>query len=92
MRLRHSGMPSLDPGEFNIDKFQCSNVDIGLRRGFSGSALLVSPHSVLSGGSITGLPRFTHLLRPARLLAPLHGPDRFSGQRGLLLPGFQRDR
>jgi len=34
----------------------------------------------------------SHLLRPARLLAPLHGSDQFPSQRGLLLPGFQRDR
>jgi hypothetical protein len=34
---------------------------------------------------------FTHLLRPARLLAPLYGSDHLRGQRGLLLPGFQRD-
>ena len=29
-------------------------------------------------------------LRPARLQAPRSGPDRSPGQRGLLLPGFQR--
>src|SRR5262249_15962874 len=34
---------------------------------------------------------FTHLLRPARLLAPRYGSDHLHGQRGLLLPGFQRD-
>src|SRR4030095_10966456 len=34
---------------------------------------------------------FTHLLRPARLLAPLYGSDHLRGQRGLLLPGFQRE-
>src|SRR5262249_24916545 len=34
---------------------------------------------------------FTHLLRPARLLAPRYGSDHLRGQRGLLLPGFQRD-
>src|SRR5436853_4467400 len=33
---------------------------------------------------------FTHLLRPARLLAPRYGSDHLRGQRGLLLPGFQR--
>ena len=32
-------------------------------------------------------------LRPARLLAPLHGSDRaLPSQRELLLPGFQRDK
>jgi hypothetical protein len=39
---------------------------------------------------ISGLPRFTHLLRPARLLGTLHGSDRSPSQRRLLLPGFQR--
>jgi hypothetical protein len=34
--------------------------------------------------------RFTHLLRTAKLLAPLHRSDRLPGQRGLLHPGFQR--
>jgi hypothetical protein len=32
----------------------------------------------------------SQLLRPVRLLAPQYGPDRSPGQRGLLLPGFQR--
>jgi len=40
--------------------------------------------------SLHWLPRFTHLLRPAKLLAPLYGSDRLPGRRGLLLPGFQR--
>ena len=34
---------------------------------------------------------FTHLLWPARLLAPLYGSYHLRGQRGLLLPSFQRD-
>ena len=38
-----------------------------------------------------GATWFTHLLRPARLLAPQYGSDHLRGQRGLLLPGFQRD-
>ena len=36
-----------------------------------------------------GATWFTHLLRPARLLAPQYGFDHLRGQRGLLLPGFQ---
>src|SRR5215475_12249554 len=40
--------------------------------------------------SLHWLPRFTHLLRPAKLLAPLYGSDRLPGRRGLLLPGFQQ--
>ena len=39
-----------------------------------------------------GATWFTHLLRPARLLAPQYGSDHLRGQRGLLLPGFQRVR
>src|SRR5262245_46895900 len=56
------------------------------------SALPSLPQSVSRGASISGLPRFTHLLRPARLLGALYGSDRLPGQRRLLLPGFQRDR
>ena len=87
-----SDMPSpRTPESSSVDKFQCNDADIGLRRGFNGSALPISPQSISRGGSITGLPRFTHLLRPASLLAPLHGSDQFPSRRGLLLPGFQRD-
>src|SRR6266436_3486230 len=40
-----------------------------------------------------GATWFTHLLRPARLLAPpQYGSDHHRGHRGLLLPGFQRVR
>ena len=39
-----------------------------------------------------GATWFTHLLRPARLLAPQYGSDHHRGRRGLLLPGFQRVR
>src|SRR5262249_12916042 len=46
--------------------------------------------SVSRGGTISGLPRFAHLLRPASLLAPLYGSDRFPSCRGLLRPGFRR--
>src|SRR5204863_5927460 len=35
---------------------------------------------------------FTHLVRPSRFLAPRYGSDHLRGQRGLLLPGFQRDK
>jgi hypothetical protein len=87
------GMPSpKTPGSSNMDKFQRSHVDIGLRRVLNGSALPKSPQSASRGVSITGLPRFTHLLRPASLLAPLYGSDWSPGRRELVLPGFQRDR
>src|SRR5258708_12896500 len=36
-----------------------------------------------------GASWFTHLLRPARLLAPPYESDHLRGQRGLFLPGFQ---
>jgi len=86
-------MPSpKTPESSTIDKFQSSNVDKGLRRGLTGSALSKPPQSVSRGETISGLPRFAHLLRPASLLAPLYGSDRFPSRRGLLLPGFQRDR
>ena len=67
-----------------------SDVDIGLRRILTGSALPKSLQSVSRRGSISWLTRFTHLLRPAELLAPLYGSNRFLSRRGLLLPGFQR--
>ena len=51
-----------------------------------------SRKSVSRGRRISRLPRFTHLLRPARLLGALYGSDRFPSHRRLLLPGFQRDR
>src|ERR1700746_2986097 len=41
---------------------------------------------------IFGATWFTHLLRPARLLAPQYGSDHLRGHRRLLLPGFQRER
>ena len=47
-----------------------SDVDIGLRQALSGSALPKSLQSVSRKVSISGLSRFTHLLRPASLLAP----------------------
>src|SRR6516165_4805045 len=51
-----------------------------------------SHKSVSRGRRISRLPRFTHLLRPARLLGALYGSDQFPSHRRLLLPGFQRDR
>ena len=88
----HPGMPSsMTPGSSNIDKFQSSDVDIGLRRDLSGSALPKSRNPFRAGLLLRGytgsLP-----LRPVRLLAPLHGSDRLPGQRGLLHPGLQRGR
>src|SRR5262245_65522609 len=86
-------MPSpKTPGSSNIHKFQCRDVDIGLRQCANGSALPRLPQIRFTRGKISRLPRFTHLLRPARLLGALYGSDRFPSHRRLLLPGFQRDR
>ena len=42
-----SDMPSpRTPESSSVDKFQCNDADIGLRRGFNGSALPISPQSV----------------------------------------------
>ena len=85
-------MPSsLTPGSSNIDKFQSSDVDIGLRRDLSGSALPKSRNPFRAGQVLRGFTGSLPL-RPVRLLAPLHGSDRLPGQRGLLHPGFQRGR
>ena len=87
-----AGMPSPEtPGVRTFDKFQSSNVDIGLRRSVNGSALPISPQSVSRGCPSRGF-HGSHLLRPAQLLAPLYGSDQFPSRRGLVLPGFQRDR
>jgi hypothetical protein len=76
-------MPSsTTPGSSTIHKFQSRDVDIGLRHHVSGSALPKSPQSASRGGTLTRLPRFTHLLRPVSLLAPLYGPDRISPANG----------
>ena len=86
------GMPSsMTPGSSNIDKFQSSDVDIGLRRDLSGSALPKSRNPFRAGQVLRGFTGSLPL-RPVRLLAPLHGSDRLPGQRGLLHPGFQRNR
>ena len=50
-------MPSsTTPGSSDMDKFQSSHVDIGLRRDLSGSALPTIPQSVSRGKPITRLP------------------------------------
>ena len=54
-----------------------SDVDIGLRRVLTGSALPKPLQSVSRRVSISWLPRFTHLLRPAKLLAPCTDPTGF---------------
>src|SRR5215813_4422701 len=50
-------MPSsMTTGSSYVDKFQSSDVDIGLRRDLSGSALPLIPQSVSRGASISRLP------------------------------------
>jgi hypothetical protein len=64
------GMPSsLTPGSSIIDKFQSSDVDIGLRRDLSGSALPKSRNPLHAGQVLRGFTG-SLLLRPVRLLAP----------------------
>ena len=60
-----------------------------LRPGNTGSTLPIPPQSVSRGRSFRGCTG-SQLLRPVRLLASPDGSDRSPGQRGLLLPGFQR--
>src|ERR1700730_8044468 len=48
----------------------------GLRRDLSSSALPILPAIRFTRGKYFGASRFTHLLRPAKLLAPLYGSDR----------------
>jgi hypothetical protein len=81
--------PSLTPGSSIVVSVQNTDVDIGLRHGPKGSALPIFPQSVSRGARFRGYSG-SQLLRPVRLLAPRYGPDRSPGQRGLLLPGFQR--
>src|ERR1700686_3044331 len=81
--------PSLTPGSSIVVSVQNTDVDIGLRHGPKGSALPMFPQSVSRGARFRGYSG-SQLLRPVRLLAPQYGPDRSPGQRGLLLPGFQR--
>src|SRR5258708_6529846 len=50
----------------------------GLRRDLSSSALPILPQSVSRGARISGLPDSRNLLRPAKLLAPLYGSDRYT--------------
>jgi len=59
----------MTPGSSNIDKFQSSDVDIGLRRDLSGSALPKSRNPFRAGLLLRGFTGSLPL-RPVRLLAP----------------------
>src|ERR1700730_6389255 len=54
----------------------------GLRRDLSSSALPILPAIRFTRGKYFGASRFTHLLRPAKLLAPLYGSDRHARPPG----------
>src|SRR5262252_369046 len=80
-------MPSSTTPGSSTSSVPDSDVDIGLRRRNSVSALPKLPQSVSRGGKFSR-PWFTHLLRPASLLDALYGSDRSPGQRRLLHPSF----
>ena len=65
-----------DPGEFDHRYGPVLRCRHGLRRDLSGSALPNPPAIRFTRGTSFGASRFTHLLRPARLLAPLYGSNR----------------
>src|SRR5260370_9096258 len=68
---------SMTPGSSIIasPELRCRH---GLRRDLSSSALPILPQSVSRGARISGLPDSRNLLRPAKLLAPLYGSDRYT--------------
>src|SRR5579864_4821245 len=75
------GMPSSKTPGSSTSSVPGSDIDIGLRRGLSGSALPKSPQSVSRGVSISRLPRFA-FATACQLLAPLYGSDRASRPSG----------
>src|SRR6195256_4792472 len=68
---------SMTPGSSIIasPELRCRH---GLRRDLSSSALPILPAIRFTRGKYFGASRFTHLLRPAKLLAPLYGSDRYA--------------
>src|SRR5258705_13577334 len=66
---------SMTPGSSIIasPELRCRH---GLRRDLSSSALPILPAIRFTRGKYFGASRFTHLLRPAKLFAPLYGSDR----------------
>src|SRR5262249_10615991 len=63
-----------------------------LRRDLSSPALPIFPQSVSRGARIFGASRFAHSLRPAKLLAPLYGSDRYTRPPGAFTPRLPTDR
>src|SRR5204863_5276692 len=80
-----------DPGESDHRPFQSSDVDMAFAESRPARHSQRSRNPFRAGDDFVA-SWFTHLLRPARLLAPRYGSDHLRGQRGLLLPGFQRDK
>ena len=66
-----------DPGELGHRSVQYRDADTGLRRELSGSALPNTPQSVSRGSWFSWLYG-SHLLQPAKLLAPRYGSDRIA--------------
>src|SRR3982074_3965002 len=64
----------------------------GLRRDLSSSALPILPAIRFTRGKYFGASRFTHLLRPAKLLAPLYGSDRHARPPGAFTSRLPTDR
>jgi hypothetical protein len=80
-----------DPGESDHRQFQSNDVGMPSPR-VDRLGTPKAPAIRFTRAMTFGATWFTHLLRPARLLAPQYGSDHLRGQRGLLLPGFQRVR
>ena len=94
-------MPSsTTPGSSHILKFQSRDVDIGLHRDLTGSALPKLPQIRFTRAEYFVASVVRTLLRPASLLAPLYGSDRiapaigdfyfqaFNGSVTLLVAGY----
>src|SRR3981189_850033 len=82
---------SMTPGSSIIasPELRCRH---GLRRDLSSSALPILPAIRFTRGKYFGASRFTHLLRPAKLLAPLFGSDRTARPPGAFTSRLPTDR
>src|SRR5467141_434959 len=82
---------SMTPGSSIIasPELRCRH---GLRRDLSSSALPILPAIRFPRGTSFGASLFTHLLRPAKLLAPLYGSDRYARPSGAFTSRLPTDR
>src|SRR4030088_1873147 len=82
---------SMTPGSSIIasPELRCRH---GVRRDLSSSALPILPAIRFTRGKYFGASRFTHLLRPAKLLAPLYGSDRHARPPGAFTSRLPTDR